>query len=397
MSLTLLLDLDGTLLENNMKSFLPGYLQAWAGFIAPFTDPDCFIKQLMLGTEVMSVNTRPDRTLRQVFEPVFLSRLDLDPIKFQPLQDQFYSEIFPRLRTLTSPIPGAIELVRQALEKGYRVGIATNALFPRTAIEQRLTWAGLPPDQYPLALIPSYESFHFAKPNPAYFSECLANLGWPEGPVVMVGDDLDLDIAGANQAGLASYWLTQSNSQRLTGKNTPTGSGSLSNLLEWIEKTPSEMLLPDREKPSALLAAMRGTPAMLHTYCSRLNPTVWSSRPHPDEWAPVEIITHLLDVEQEVHRPRLEKVLAEDNPFLPGVDSDPWATERDYLHRDGTQSLNHYLEARNASLQLLNQLSPEEWNRPARHAIFGRTHLAELVGFITGHDRLHVQQLLHST
>lgn len=395
MSLTLLLDLDGTLLQNNMDSFLPGYLKAWAGFVAPYTDPDCFVNQLMLGTRYMSDNTRPDRTLCQVFEPVFLSKLDLDPVKFQPLQDQFYSEIFPRLRTLTSPVPGAVSLVEQALEKGYRVGIATNALFPRTAIEQRLSWAGLPPDQYPLALIPSYETFHFAKPNPAYYCELLANLGWPEGPVLMVGDDLDLDIAGAHQAGLASYWLAPSGSQVPSEKTTPTGSGSLSDLLGWIEKTPVEMLLPDREKLSALVGALRATPAMLHTNCSRFSPTDWADRPQPGEWAPVEIINHLLDVEQEVHRPRLEKVLSESNPFLPGVDSDPWAADRDYLHRDGQDSLNCYLKARNATLDLLNQLSPQDWERPARHAIFGRTQMAELVGFIAGHDRLHVQQLLH--
>jgi len=33
-----------------------------------------------------------------------------------------------------------------------------------------------------------------------------------------------------------------------------------------------------------------------------------------------------------------------------------------------------------------------EWDRPARHAIFGPTSLQELVGFMAEHDRLHVRQ-----
>jgi hypothetical protein len=31
--------------------------------------------------------------------------------------------------------------------------------------------------------------------------------------------------------------------------------------------------------------------------------------------------------------------------------------------------------------------------RTARHAIFGPTHLKELVGINAGHDRLHLQQV----
>ena len=77
--------------------------------------------------------------------------------------------------------------------------IATNPLFPRTAIYQRLEWAGLPPDKYPFSLIPSYETFHFAKPNPTYFAEFLTISGWPDGPMIMVGNDLEHDILGSSE------------------------------------------------------------------------------------------------------------------------------------------------------------------------------------------------------
>ena len=85
------------------------------------------------------------------------------------------------------------------------LAIATNPLFPLTAIEQRLDWAGLSPEEYPFSIVPSYENAHFAKPNPAFLAELLARLGWPEGPVVMVGDDPDNDVRCGLELGLARF------------------------------------------------------------------------------------------------------------------------------------------------------------------------------------------------
>ena len=56
--------------------------------------------------------------------------------------DAFYAEDYPGLRSLTRPRPAAVETVRAAFERGCRVAIATNPLFPRTAIEQRLATLG---------------------------------------------------------------------------------------------------------------------------------------------------------------------------------------------------------------------------------------------------------------
>jgi hypothetical protein len=44
-------------------------------------------------------------------------------------------------------------------------------------------------------------------------------------------------------------------------------------------------------------------------------------------------------------------------------------------------------------LSILEKLSPAEWELPARHAIFGPTHLFEMVEITSAHDRLHVEQL----
>jgi hypothetical protein len=41
---------------------------------------------------------------------------------------------------------------------------------------------------------------------------------------------------------------------------------------------------------------------------------------------------------------------------------------------------------------MLKEITPKDWERKARHAIFGPTNFLEVVGFIAEHDRLHIQQ-----
>ena len=53
MSLTLLLDLDNTLLKNDIEAFLPQYLGAFARQVAEQIDPDRFIQALHAGTQAM--------------------------------------------------------------------------------------------------------------------------------------------------------------------------------------------------------------------------------------------------------------------------------------------------------------------------------------------------------
>ena len=57
------------------------------------------------------------------------------------------------------------------------------------------------------------------------------------------------------------------------------------------------------------------------------------------------------------------------------------------------QALRDFTNVRMDVLNMLENLTPEDWNRPSRHAIFGPMSLRELVNIIAGHDILHVQQI----
>lgn len=119
----------------------------------------------------------------------------------------------------------------------------------------------------------------------------------------------------------------------------------------------------------------------------------WLRRPAPDDWSLGEVMCHLRDVELEVHRPRFRAVLAEESPFIAGVDADLWAEPRRYREQNGRLALETFLRAREETLALLDGLPPAAWNRLGQHAFFGPTTLQELLYLAVQHDRIHGQQI----
>jgi len=390
MPITLLLDLDDTLLNTNMDAFIPAYFRALSAALADKVAPEVMLPALMSGTKAMQANLDPSLTLREVFDAHFFPGINVDRLVLRERIDHFYDEVFPKLGSLTSPIPEALNLVEWAFEQGHRVVIATNPLFPLKAIQHRLRWAGLPPEKYPFALVSSYETFHFTKETVAYYPEILAQLGWPDDPAVMVGDDIEREVKPTQAAGLPVFWVRKPG--EVPAEHAGVPQGPLESLRGWLEKAAPEALKVSFESPQALLANLRSTPAAIATITTSLPTEAWTRIPAPAEWSLTEIICHLRDVEREVNLPRLRKVLAEENPFLAGESTDVWVKERKCAEQDGRQALVDFTAARKEVLGLLDALTVE-WSRPARHAIFGPTTLQELVGFVAGHDRAHVQQV----
>ncbi len=393
MTPTLLLDLDDTLLGNEVGNFLPAYLKALSDHLASYAAPDRLVPTLLAATQAMIQNNRPDLTLKEFFDARFYPALGIERAEIQADIDDFYATVFPNLSYLTEPKPEAIALVEYAIACGYQVVIATNPLFPRSAILQRLEWADLSPEEFPFKLIASYETFHFAKPNPAFFAEILARVGWPDGPVVVVGDELENDIYASRRLGIPAFWVSQKGRMKTNGEHAPTASGSVADIIPWLDSTPPERLIPAYTSSTSVVTILRATPAALAALTDGLPPSTYTKRPKSNEWSLIEILCHLRDVEQEVHLPRVQKILDEKDPFLPGMVTDSWAEEREYICQDGPSALEAFTQTRKQALKLFDNINPEHWNQPARHAIFGPTDLRELVGIHAGHDRLHIQQL----
>ncbi|MCX7680616.1 MAG: HAD family hydrolase [Anaerolineae bacterium] len=231
----MLFDLDDTLLVNSMERFVPMYFQALTRWVADLIPPERLIAALMRASYAMDANDGSGPTNAEVFAAVFYPEVGYSQEELQPIFERFYAEEFPRLRALTRPIPEARSLVEWAFGRGLQVVIATNPLFPRSAIEQRLEWAGVPVSEFDYTLITSYENMHATKAHPAYYREILAYLGRQPEECLMVGDSWEWDIAQAASVGIPGYWVTDQNAPNL-GSITLVGKGDLAGLWEWLRK-----------------------------------------------------------------------------------------------------------------------------------------------------------------
>jgi hypothetical protein len=100
----------------------------------------------------------------------------------------------------------------------------------------------------------------------------------------------------------------------------------------------------------------------------------------------------LCDHEAEEDRARLQRILAEDNPFL-SANYDPWAGAAGYSSVTADQAFEGFARRRAATVAWLESLPPEAWTRLARYAIFGPTNFEEMVRFMTEHDITHLRQM----
>ncbi len=396
MAITLLLDLDDTLLNTNVGEFLPAYFRALSGHLQNWIKPDAMLPALLSGVQLMLDNQDPSVTLQQVFESHFYPMLGIDKATLQQPLEDFYDTVFPGIGGVTRPRAGAADLVNWALERGDRVIIATDPLFPRKAVLERIRWAGLDPERF--ELISSFETFHFSKSHPEYYAEVLGQLGWPDGPVLMVGNDEDRDLACAEQLGLATYQIVGANAPvavphaEARPNAEPLGRGTLTDLRNWLESSASDSMVPSSRSQRATLAILRASPAALQGMTTGMSPEQWMHEPSPDDWAMLEIVCHMRDTEREVHREQVRTLLDEPQPFVPRPDAAVWAKQRKYLNENGPSALREFAAARKETLAALRGLDQSVWQRAARHAIFGPTHFLEVVGFMADHDRLHIQQ-----
>jgi HAD superfamily hydrolase (TIGR01549 family) len=207
-------------------------------------DPESFQRALLDSSQAMASNAGGVLTNREVFWSRFNQLSGIDQSTLEPFFDQFYRNEFDLLSGETTVVPHAADLIRCCLERNLDVVIATNPVFPRSAIEKRLDWAGLPVSEYRFDLVTSYENMHATKPSQAYYTEILQLIGRDANESLMVGDSWINDIEPAAAIGMHTYWI------RETGLLPPerallSGFGSLAELYSAIcHSEPSTMRLP---------------------------------------------------------------------------------------------------------------------------------------------------------
>lgn len=115
-------------------------------------------------------------------------------------------------------------------------------------------------------------------------------------------------------------------------------------------------------------------------------------RPQPSGgWSARQVIHHLADSEAMSYI-RLRRLLAEDFPVIRGYDEPEWARRLHY-ERPIEASLAVTRAVRAASLQLLEALGPDEWDRAGTHSEMGAYSVERWLRVYAGHTHEHADQI----
>jgi hypothetical protein len=135
-----------------------------------------------------------------------------------------------------------------------------------------------------------------------------------------------------------------------------------------------------REGPDAVDGAFEGT-----------SDNELDRRPAPGEWTAREVAHHLADSET-TSAIRLRRLLAEDNPELPGYDENEFARRLHY-DRPIASSLEVLRAVRANTAELLDLLTEADWAREGTHVESGRYTVETWLETYAAHAHDHADQI----
>ena len=230
---TVLFDLDGTLLPMDQETFIKAYFGLLAKKLAPHGyEPDALLKAIYAGIGAMVKNDGSCRN-EDAFWKTFCALLGEKCMADKPVFEEFYRNEFQQAKGSCGFAKEAAPLIARLKEKGLRVVLATNPLFPAVATESRCRWAGLDPADF--TLVTTYENSSFCKPNPAYYEEILRKLALSPEECVMIGNDVQEDGAAA-KLGMRVFILTDCLIDREAGKGEAFPGGGFAELEDYLER-----------------------------------------------------------------------------------------------------------------------------------------------------------------
>jgi hypothetical protein len=146
------------------------------------------------------------------------------------------------------------------------------------------------------------------------------------------------------------------------------------------------------------LSALADFPSKLEACYAEVPAEFGNWRPHswqgiPSEaFSPIEQICHVRDVETDGYHVRFTRTLEESNPYLPDLDGEMLAKERDYSAASAADVLASLRAARAKTMQLIAGLTAQQLARPAQFN-GGSVTMLSLVHYLCSHDQQHLAGL----
>lgn len=140
--------------------------------------------------------------------------------------------------------------------------------------------------------------------------------------------------------------------------------------------------------PGQLEAHYAAIPGQFATW----TPASWDGIPS-ERFTPIEQVCHVRDIEIEGYHVRLDRVLRESNPILVSIDSEALAKKRAYATSSAAEAFAAFRVAREKTVELISQLTVEQFARTAIFEGYGSLCLRSLVHYLCSHDQQHLAGL----
>lgn len=230
---TILFDLDGTLLPMDQEIFTKAYFGGLAKRLAPYGyEPQKLIDAVWIGTKAMIKNSGEktnEEAFWDKFDEIFGEKARKDIIYF----DKFYQEDFDNVKISCGFNPEVPTVINKIKEKGFRLALATNPIFPSIATQKRIKWAGLTSEDF--EIYTTYENSRYCKPNPVYYMDILNKLGVKPEECLMVGNDVTEDMV-AQSIGMKVFLVTDFLINKENKDISVYPSGNFQQLLKFIDE-----------------------------------------------------------------------------------------------------------------------------------------------------------------
>ncbi|MHB8071389.1 MAG: HAD family hydrolase [Candidatus Cryosericum sp.] len=203
---TFLFDLDGTLLAADEHEFMHAYFGELTLALHGLLPKEGLAANILTATAHMQADTSPDSTnltkFRSAFEALYP---DVDQQAVWDRIMQFYATTFDNVRSVMRSSDPLCRSVAYLHNRGHRVLLTTNPIFPQIATYKRMAWAGFAPDAF--EYVSTMENCCYCKPSSAYWRHVTTTMNVDPAQAVAVGNDCVEDIS-AGALGIETYLVT---------------------------------------------------------------------------------------------------------------------------------------------------------------------------------------------
>lgn len=144
--------------------------------------------------------------------------------------------------------------------------------------------------------------------------------------------------------------------------------------------------------PESIIVALENAPSIIIPLVREVPAELVKRRPRPGKWSAHEHACHLAEV-HTLFFSRLDRMLSETRPRIEAYNPDEAMQEGALLKVDLNEALERFSTDRARLVELLKDLTEDEWLREAEHEEYDHYSVLIMMRHVALHDMLHAYRI----